>query len=213
MAFRLMKLIVGLGNPGEKYEYTRHNVGFMVLEHLLKDVEPVEKTVWDNSKKLKSDIAELSWKNHKKEESRVILAKPKTFMNNSGMAVKLLVGFYKVELSDLWIIHDDIDLNLGGLRIRTGGASGGHHGIESIIKEFGTPDFVRFRVGIGRPFKGKDPRHIGRRDKEKVDEYVVSAYDESEAHDYREMVKKTCKALKEALSYDLTRAMNRYNTK
>ena len=147
-----MKLIVGLGNPGKQYEKTRHNLGFMVVERFLKDFEPVEKTVWENQKKIKSDIVRLEWqrqldqkfplrpaergfegqakfKDQKPDESEnweeVILAKPQTYMNNSGMAVQLLTSYFSLLTSNLWVVYDDIDLPLGTMKIRFGGASAG----------------------------------------------------------------------------------------
>lgn len=137
-----MKLIVGLGNPGEKYENTRHNLGFLVLDHLLKDLG-TSKIEWDSSNKLKSDIALFTL--HKE---KVILAKPQTYMNNSGMAVQLLKDFYKVEPEDLWIVYDELDLPLGSIKIRFGGAAAGHHGVESIMEAIGTDKFWRYRLGI-----------------------------------------------------------------
>src|SRR3990167_6765145 len=134
-----MKLIVGLGNPGAKYEKTRHNLGFMVMEGFLKAFTPVNKTVWDNKDKFKSEIAEIEWNSRKKKTlEKVILAKPKTYMNNSGMAVSLLARFYKVAPEDIWIIHDEIDLPLGMMKIRFGGSGAGHRGIESIISALGS---------------------------------------------------------------------------
>src|SRR5438067_1424386 len=103
-----MKLIVGLGNPGDAYEKNRHNLGFMVAEQFLKDFEPVHKTVWSNEPKFKSDIAELEWQSQNGTGlQKVILVKPKTYMNNSGMAVKLLTAYYKIPVTDIWILHDD----------------------------------------------------------------------------------------------------------
>src|SRR3989344_8357888 len=108
-----MKLIVGLGNPGEKYKKTRHNMGFMVIEALFKQMTPVAKTVWEDNKKFKADIAELTWKPKKsKEEERIILAKPKTYMNNSGMSVSVIARFYKIKPEDVWIVNDEVDLPL-----------------------------------------------------------------------------------------------------
>ncbi|HYK07866.1 MAG TPA: aminoacyl-tRNA hydrolase, partial [Candidatus Eisenbacteria bacterium] len=146
-----MKLIVGLGNPGEKYEKTRHNVGFMVLDQFLKDFESTKDTVWTDSKKFKADIAEISWQPLHGEAEKVLLAKPKTYMNNSGMAVSLLAKFYKVKPEDVWVIHDDVDFPVGSLRIRFGGGVAGHRGLESILEVFPKGDFWRFRCGIGRP--------------------------------------------------------------
>lgn len=119
-----MKLIVGLGNPGVKYESTRHNVGFMVLEHLLKDLEPVNKTNWSREEKLKSDIFTLEYKPKVGPLEKVILAKPLTYMNNSGMALSLISKYYKIKPEDVWVVHDELDLPLGAMKIRFGGSGG-----------------------------------------------------------------------------------------
>src|SRR3990167_9713480 len=122
-----MKLIIGLGNPGEKYIKTRHNIGFMVVEQFLKDFEPVGKTAWEDQKALKSDIVEMEWQRKTGGGEMVVLAKPKTYMNNSGMAVKGISSWFKVHSYDIWVVHDDIDLPLGQLKIRFGGGSAGNH--------------------------------------------------------------------------------------
>src|SRR3989344_5422114 len=132
-----MKLIVGLGNPGEKYERTRHNAGFLVVEQFLKDADPVAQTVWQDEKRLKSDIATLDWKPKVGPSVRIVLVKPKTYMNNSGMAVSLIASYYKITSADIWVIHDDYDFPLGSMKIRFGGASAGHKGIASIIDSLG----------------------------------------------------------------------------
>jgi peptidyl-tRNA hydrolase, PTH1 family len=146
-----MKLIVGLGNPGEKYENTRHNVGFMVLEHLLKNLEPVNKSNWATDKKLKSEIFSLEYKTKKGESEKIILAKPLTYMNNSGLAISLIMSYYKIKPIDVWVVHDELDLPLGFIKIRFGGGAAGHHGIESIMEIIKTDKFWRFRMGIGLP--------------------------------------------------------------
>src|SRR5258706_15706052 len=121
-----MILIVGLGNPGEKYVQTRHNLGFMVVERVLKDYESVKQTVWTRNEKLKSDIVLLDWQPKKGVMKQVILALPQTFMNNSGMAVSLLASYYKIDPPDIWIVHDELDLPIGSMRIRFCGAAAGH---------------------------------------------------------------------------------------
>src|SRR3989338_7759874 len=115
-----MKLIVGLGNPEEKYLYTRHNIGFMVVEKLAKNLLSVEAMdkAWVGEKKFTAEICKIS--------QNLILAKPHTYMNRSGMAISALINFYKIKVEDLWVIHDDIDLPIGKIRIRRGGSSGGH---------------------------------------------------------------------------------------
>src|SRR5579871_3828210 len=109
-----MKLIVGLGNPGEKYEKTRHNLGFIALEKFLKNYEEVQNTSWENNKKLKTDIAQFDWQSKKTgETTRLILAKPKTYMNNSGLAISLVAQYYNISPEDIWVLCDDIDLQVG----------------------------------------------------------------------------------------------------
>lgn len=139
-----MILIVGLGNPGEKYKKTRHNVGFMVLDRLAEKLESEFKM----SEKFNAEIAEATVQ-FKTKRVRVLLAKPQTFMNNSGEAVAKLVNFYKFRTEDqVWVVHDDLDIELGTIRIRISGSSAGQKGIGSIIKKLGIDKFVRFRVGI-----------------------------------------------------------------
>lgn len=206
-----MKLIVGLGNPGEKYVNTRHNVGFMALDSFLRDFEPEKETSWNQNSKFKSDIAEIVWQRQEKDpgkiphgEEKVILAKPLTYMNDSGLAVKLLVDFYKVKMEDLWILHDDVDFPAGSMRIRLGGASAGHRGITSIIDALGTDKFYRFRLGIGRPGESE---HSG------VSHYVLDTFNHEDHSKIRELLKRSTKAIELGLEKDLESAMNKYNSK
>ena len=205
-----MKLIVGLGNPGTKYEKTRHNVGFMVVEQFLKDFEPVKDTLWIDNKKFKSDIAEINWQPFHGKEEKVILAKPKTYMNNSGLAVQLLTSFYKVPTSDVWIVHDDIDLPIGSMKIRFGGGTAGHHGAESIMEQLGTDKFWRFRLGIG--VKSQRPEAKGQMIKN-VEDFVLGNFTGAERGKVKDMVKKGSKAIQTGLEVGLESAMNRFNTK
>lgn len=204
-----MKLIVGLGNPGEKYQSTRHNLGFMVVEHFLKDFSTEKNTQWENSGKFKSDIAEIDWQPKAGSLQKVILVKPKTFMNNSGLAVSLISRFYKIAANDIWVIHDDLDLPLGSMKIRLGGGAAGHHGVESIMESLGTEKFWRFRMGIGTS------RHHDEMAKHKVkgDDIVLKSFGKGESGEIREAIKKATKAISLALEKDLESAMNRFNTK
>lgn len=199
-----MKLIVGLGNPGKHYEKTRHNVGFMVVEQFLKDFEPTQNTEWTNNEKFKSDIAEIEWQPQQGQSQKVIVAKPKTFMNNSGMAVKLIADYYKVASEDIWIIHDDVDFPVGSLRIRLGGASAGHRGVMSILDSLQDDKFWRFRMGIGRP---GEANHSG------VEHYVLDTFSGQDHAKIREMLKHASKAIMMGLEHDLATAMNKFNTK
>lgn len=185
-----MILIVGLGNPGEKYEQTRHNLGFMVLEELAHKLLAVEASVWRKDKKSNSLLIVRS--------PEFILAKPQTFMNASGSSVSKLASYYKIPPRNVWIIHDDVDLPLGKLKIRSGGAAAGHHGVESIIAALKTDQFVRLRLGIGRPLENSHS----------VEDYVLSGLEVKEA---RRMIKKSVKALAMALEKGLDKAMNRFN--
>jgi PTH1 family peptidyl-tRNA hydrolase len=141
-----MIIIVGLGNPGQQYAETRHNLGFMVMDKFAEDV----KGEFKHSDKYNAEIAEttLTFPGEKKH-CRTLLVKPQTFMNNSGEAVAKLVNFYKVRTEDqLFIIHDDLDIELGAIRVRLSGSSAGQKGVSSIIEKLGTDKFVRFRMGI-----------------------------------------------------------------
>ncbi len=216
-----MKLIVGLGNPGEKYKNTRHNLGFMAVEQFMQDFESVEKSVWKESAKLKSKILQIEWKPKAGALEKVILALPQTHMNNSGMAVGLLSSYYKIDAADIWVAHDELDLPIGAMRIRFGGAAAGHKGVESIIESMGTDRFWRFRLGIGiaHPHTGRDARETGitpkisRQFMGNIDDYVLSQFGHADHRKARELIKRTADAISEALEKGLEKAMNRYNTK
>lgn len=204
-----MKLIVGLGNPGAKYESTKHNVGFMTLEHLLKDLEPVNKSNWDKNEKLKSEIYILDYQPKKGSPEKVILARPQTYMNNSGMAVSLIAKFYKVKTTDIWIVYDELDLPLGFMKIRQGGGAAGHHGVESIIESLKSDKFYRFRMGIGQ---SKNHEEMAKH-KVKGEEVVLKGFKGGEASKARIMIKRGSKALTAALEKGIESAQNQFNTK
>lgn len=204
-----MKLIVGLGNPGVKYESTRHNVGFMVIEHLLKDLAPVNKSNWDKNEKLKSEVYIFDYQPKTGEGEKVILVKPLTYMNNSGMAVSLVSKFYKVKPSDIWIVHDELDLPLGSMKIRLGGSGAGNHGVESVIGSLGTDKFYRFRMGIGLSREHKEmAKH-----KVNAQDYVLTNFHGAEKSKARALVKRGSKALVGALEKGIESAQNQFNTK
>lgn len=205
-----MKLLVGLGNPGEKYENTRHNLGFMIVEQFLKDYEPVKQTVWSRDEKNKSDIVQLDWQPKHGEMERVILAKPFTYMNNSGMAVNLLSLYYKIKPENIWIVHDELDLPFGTMKIRFGGAAAGHHGVESIIASVNTDKFWRFRMGIGVSHDKEEVAHHLLHD---VDGYVLGTFSHEQTGRLHELIHHGAKALQFALENDTKAAMNRYNSK
>ena len=150
-----MKLIIGLGNPGDKYQKTRHNAGFMFVDKLAQnpEISPVgESLVFSLNKKLKSRIADTV-----KRGEKIILVKPETFMNVSGIAVSGVIAYYKAEINDIVIVYDDIDLQLGEARFRDKGSSAGHKGVQNIIDQLGTSEFARIRIGIrGELFNSED---------------------------------------------------------
>lgn len=216
-----MKLIVGLGNPGEKYESTRHNLGFLVIEKFFKDTQPLKTTVWDDNKKLKSAIAQIVLEPKTGPEQKILLAKPKTFMNNSGQAVSAIMQFYKIKPEDLWVVYDEMDLPLGSLRIRLGGSSGGHHGIDSIMEHIGTENFWRFRLGIGvnkhvtlnKADGEMEHESVGRHKVNNGAEFVLGSFSTKEAGEIKKMVKHTSEALEVAIEKGLEKAQNQFNTK
>ena len=172
-----MKLFVGLGNPGRKYEETRHNVGFMVIDNLAKK--------WGVSmseeKKFKGVIGSI----HAKGE-KVILLKPMTYMNLSGESVQAVMDFYNLYNEDIVVIYDDLDMEVGKVRGRMQGSAGGHNGIKSMILHLAGEDFKRFKIGIGKSLYGKTTDHVlGKFTGDEMDEIgpaiakVVRACDES----------------------------------
>jgi len=157
-----MYLLVGLGNPGKKYQSTRHNVGWFVIDRLAEELD----TVWKKKNGWSAEIAET-----RINDQKVILVKPQTFMNLSGDAVARARGFWrKVSFENIWVIHDDADLELGDIRIKQGGGSAGHRGIDSIAQKLGDKNFNRVRIGIGRPSNDQVP----------LDKFVLSNFSDSE---------------------------------
>ncbi len=200
----MLKLIVGLGNPGSKFQYTRHNIGFMVVERLVKDKLSLLPSLkaWKKDEKFLSEICKAD---------EFIVVKPQAFMNISGMAVSRIANFYKIDVSDIWVIHDDIDLPLGKIRIRKGGASAGHHGIDSIMRTLGKSEFVRFRLGVGRGklnINRSTGHNLHRRD---VEKFVISLFHETEAGEVKHLIKNTVTAIEIALDKGIEAAMNRFN--
>lgn len=187
-----MKVIVGLGNPGGKYEGTRHNVGFEVLYELARK--------WQASGVTRAHEAEIA-EVHVAGEKTLLVA-PQTFMNLSGRSVGSLMKFYKVDLEDLLVISDDLNLPCGQLRLRASGSSGGQKGIRDIIAHLGTEDFPRLRVGIGRP--------PGRMD---VSTFVLKRFLAEERQTMDLTVRDAVDAVEMWLREGVTAAMNKVNTK
>lgn len=195
-----MKLIVGLGNPGEKYENTRHNLGFMVVDKLLGELEPVEKSFWEENKYVKSLVKKVKFGN-----TDLILAKPQTFMNESGKAATLLSSFFSIKPENIFVIHDDLDLPLGKIRIRTSGASAGHKGVQSIIEHLGTDKFLRVRLGIGESEEGEKQNHRA------VEDFVLSKFSEGELGKARTMVAEAVKKIEILIEKGINEYMSKHN--
>ncbi len=190
-----MKLVIGLGNPGEQYIGTRHNLGFKVLDELVKESWPASNASrsdagWEESKKLKSQIIKID---------QIIFAKPQTYVNNSGLAVRLLSDYYKIVPENIIIIHDELDLSLGKIKVRMGGAAAGHHGVESVIDALNTDQFIRVRLGIGS-FTHLSP-----------EKFVLEQFTHSEKPQVKHMIKQVIKALDLLLEKGLDVAQNQFN--
>ena len=187
-----MKVIVGLGNPGKKYDNTRHNIGFEALDYIA-DKEGIS----INTGKHKALIGTGYMRGEK-----VLLVKPQTFMNLSGESLRPIMDFYKLEPEDFIIIHDDIDLDVGRLRIRKKGSAGGHNGLKSIISHLGSMDFPRVKIGVGEKPKGYD-----------LADYVLSHFTKEEREEMKEGYEKSAEAAAMILRGDVEAAMNEYNRK
>ena len=189
-----MKLIIGLGNPGRTYANNRHNIGFICLNHFAK----TQGIRFDKKQGLaRIGIGEVAG-------NQVVLAKPQTYMNLSGQSVSRLTKRFITSLDDLLVIHDDLDLPLGKIRLRRGGGSGGHKGVNSIITELGSQDFLRLRVGIGRPATSE----ISEAD---IIAYVLSDFTPEEKQVITQVVTRVSEAILCLLTEGLTAAMNKYN--
>jgi len=185
-----VKLIVGLGNPGAKYRGTRHNAGFAVVDELARrgSVE---------FESAPADALIAKWR-----AAAVLLAKPMTFMNLSGQAIGELLRFYKIELPDLVVIVDDVNLELGRLRARASGSAGGHNGLKSVIAGFGTEEFARLRVGVGRGDARRD-----------LADHVLAKFDPEERTIVAEAVGRAADAAELFVAEGMEPVMNRFNRK
>lgn len=185
-------LIVGLGNPGREYERTRHNAGFMVAERLA----GLWKASWSVEKKFSARIATVE-----RDEKRVWLCQPQTYMNLSGESVGAVVGFRKFALERVMVVVDDADLPLGEIRLRSSGSSGGHHGLDSVEQHLGTRDYTRQRIGIGR--RDNTVREIAG--------HVLSRFSAGEQEVLEKVLQRACDQLECWLNYGVARAMSQLN--
>jgi len=190
-----MKLIIGIGNPGPKYQQTKHNTGFMAVDFLVQKLL-VKKTKWNESKKtncfyLKTQI--------NGEDIEII--KPQTYMNNSGLAVNYIFKKHNLQPEDIFVIYDDIDIGLGKIKVGYFDSAGGHNGIKSIIQHLGFNNFLRFRIGIKTPLLEKMP----------ADKYVLSRFSFTEKFKLKKVLQQTSDAIQLALTESSQEAMNKYN--
>jgi PTH1 family peptidyl-tRNA hydrolase len=182
-------LVVGLGNPGRRHARDRHNVGFMVVDELARRADASFKA------KFSGHVSEV-----RLGRARVALLKPETFMNDSGRSVQPALAFYKTPLEALLVVHDEVDLDHGRLQLRLGGGLAGHNGLRSIAGRVGSPDFLRLRVGVGRPGRG-DPRDVA--------DYVLAAFTRED--DSEELVGRAADAVESLLEAGLETTQQRVN--
>jgi len=177
-----MKLIIGLGNPGDQYTFTRHNAGFIAINKLAEDFGAHFK----HHAQANAEVTELNI-----DGEKIILAKPQTFMNKSGEAVAYLASLFNIPSNDVWVLYDEAALEFGTLRVRLDGSAGGHNGLKSIIHHLGANDFVRFRIGIG-----STPEH------RKIEDWVLSKFTTEERKQLTEMSKLISSRIQEAIKSD-----------
>lgn len=185
-------LIVGLGNPGERYALTRHNIGFMVVEALAKQLAGS----FVREKKVKGQLARL-----RLDGKGIVLLKPSTYMNESGQSVRRCLNYYKLKASQVLVICDDVDLPFGHLRLREKGGAGGHNGLKSIQQHLGTQDYPRLKMGVG------DRKHGS------LESHVLGRFNSEEMEQLDSFVDQALVAIKEVLSDDILEVMTRVNQK
>jgi peptidyl-tRNA hydrolase, PTH1 family len=183
-------LVVGLGNPGARYARTRHSVGFKIVDRIAQTLgASIEKAKFESL-----------WGESRLDSDKVLLVKPQTFMNLSGRSVRRWISYYHIPLNSTIIVHDDLDLNLGHIKFGHGGGAGGHKGIESIVREVGSSDIPRLKIGIGRPRYG-----------EPIEDFVLSSFYSGEQEDVGELVARAAVAVETWIREGISMAMNKFN--
>lgn len=183
-----MHLIVGLGNIGEKYQLTRHNIGFMVIDKITKNLST-------------SNIQKSNFHSTLEKSAYDLYSKPTTYMNNSGMAVQAIKEYYKLEMEDIIVIHDDIDLPFGTVKFKIGGGHGGHNGLRSIDSHIGK-EYIRVRIGVGKP-----------QDKSDVANYVLDNFSKEEINRLPDIITHTINAIKALKSEDIEQVKTKFTLK
>lgn len=186
----MMKCIIGLGNPGKKYEETRHNIGFIIIDELLRRLQ-----ISDMKQKFKClyTIEQI-------EGQKVMFVKPQTFMNLSGEGVRPLLDYYNVDPKNTVVIYDDLDLPVGKIRLRQKGGHGGHNGLRSLIDHLGTKEFKRLRIGIGRP-----------EDRTPIVRYVLQPFPKEDQHEIENAIGQSTEAIQQWMHEKFIDVMNKYN--
>jgi PTH1 family peptidyl-tRNA hydrolase len=185
-----LKLVVGLGNPGPEYARTRHNVGFLVADRLARALGADFDT-----KKFAAELAEA-----RAGGERVWIMKPQTFMNHSGEAVGAALRFWKLELADLLVVHDDLELEPFRIQLKVGGGHGGNNGVKSVNAHVGSPEYARVRVGVGRPPPAMDPA-----------DYVLGKWPKASETELEDCVERATEAARLCVELGATKAMNQVN--
>lgn len=185
-----MKMIVGLGNPGKKYENTRHNIGFQVIDELAERLD---------TPTMQSKFNGMYAVIHR-PEGKVMLVKPLTYMNLSGECVRPLMDYYDIDVEDVLVLYDDLDFAPGAMKLREKGSAGGHNGMKSLIAHLGTDQFKRVRLGIGRPTNGM-----------KIVDYVLADFTNEESSDIQKMIENCAVACEAWLKQPFKDVMNQYN--
>jgi PTH1 family peptidyl-tRNA hydrolase len=200
-----MWLIAGLGNPGPKYQNNRHNIGFMVVDELAKRAGATS-----FRQKFGGEVASCQL-----GAQSVLLLKPMEFMNLSGYAVQRASAFHKVEPKSIIVVHDEIDLDFGRLRLKSGGGHGGHNGLRSIIEQLGSKDFLRTRVGVGKPGKGVTaaggPSKAAGGDR-RVAGWVLSDFPKAQDSEVEELIERSADATTAIIESGIRAAMNKFNS-
>lgn len=187
-----MKCIVGLGNPGKKYEQTRHNIGFMIIDQW------AERKGWSLSQRKFNGLYTME----RVDGEKIVLLKPQTYMNLSGESLRPLMDYLDIDVEDILVIYDDLDLSPGKIRLRKKGGHGGHNGIRNIIDHLGTKEFKRLRVGVGRPQESKS-----------VIDHVLGTFHNDEREAVEESIQSAVKACEAWTKQPFNEVMNDYNTK
>lgn len=186
----LMKMIIGLGNPGKQYEKTRHNIGFRVIDEMCGRLNAPPMQLKFNG------VHTVIYR----PEGKVMLVKPLTYMNLSGECIRPLMDYFDVEIDEIIVIYDDLDFSPGEMRLRQKGSAGGHNGMKSLIAHLGTDKFNRVRMGIGRPISGM-----------KVSDYVLSSFSKEEAPLIEDTIKKSADACEAWIEKPFSDIMNQFN--